>query len=104
MFKRHAHTALHLRRAFGISLFATGASYFIDTGCSCGPARGFPFRYLHALTGCTTGLFVIGADPQNRFGPVFDIESVAYDLVLWGAVGYFVLRRLIIPRVHGNAA
>jgi hypothetical protein len=32
------------------------------------------------------------ADRANRFGPVFDIGSVVYDLVIWGAVGYFVVR------------
>jgi hypothetical protein len=88
----------------GISLSVTAASYLIDTGCSCGPARGFPFAYVHPLIGCTTGTFVVGADPTNRFGPVFDIGSVVYDLVIWSAVGYFALRRLTKPRVHENAA
>ncbi len=92
--------------ALGISLLMTSASYLIDTGCSCGPARGLPFRYIHPLIGCTTGRFVVGADPQNRFGPVFDIESVAYDLLLWGAVGFFVLWKVSSRRssVHENAA
>jgi hypothetical protein len=90
--------------ALGISVCVTIGSYAIDTGCSCGPARGFPFSYVHPLIGCTTGRFVVGADPENRFGPVFDIGSVVYDLVIWGAVGYFVLRRLTKPRVHESAA
>ncbi len=97
-------TSLSIFGALGISLLVTGASYHIDTGCSCGQARGFPFSYVHPLTGCTTGTFVVGADPEDRFGPVFDIGSVVYDLVIWGAVGYFVLRRLTKPRLHENAA
>jgi hypothetical protein len=97
-------TSLSIFSALGASLLVTGASYLIDTGCSCGPARGFPFSYVHPLTGCTTGRFVVGADPENRFGPVFDIGSVVYDLVIWGAVGYFVVRRFTKPRVHENAA
>ena len=99
------HTFFYIFGALGISLLLTGGSYFIDTGCSCGPARGLPFRYVHPLIGCVTGRFVVGADPQNRFGPVFDVESVAYDLVLWGAVGYFFLRRVGSrkSRVHENA-
>jgi len=88
----------------GISLTATAATYFIDTGCSCGPALGLPFSYVHPLTGCTTGTFVVGADPENRFGPVFDIGSVVYDLVIWGAVGYFMLRKITKPRIHGPSA
>ena len=87
-------TSLLILGTLSISLLVTSTSYLIDTGCSCGPASGLPFRYVHPLMGCTTGRFVVGADPQNRFGPVFDIESVTFDLVLWGAVGYFVLRRV----------
>lgn len=88
----------------GISVSVTAASYLIDTGCSCGPARGFPFSYVHPFIGCTTGRFVLGADPENRFGPVFDIGSVVYDLVLRGVVGYFIVRRFTKSRVHENAA
>jgi len=87
----------------GISLAVTAATYFIDTGCSCGPALGFPFSYVHPLIGCTTGTFVVGADAENRFGPVFDIGSVVYDLVIWGAVGYFILRKITKPRIHEPA-
>ena len=76
-----------------ISVIITTASYLVDLGCSCGPARGFPFSYVHPYEGCTTGRFVLGADAENRFGPVFDIESVAYDVLLWGTVGYCILRR-----------
>lgn len=97
-------TSLLIVTVLGISLSVTAASYFIDTGCSCGPARGLPFRYVHPLIGCTTGRFVVGADPHNRFGPVFDIESVVYDLALWGAAGYFIMRRITKPRIHENAA
>ena len=87
-----------------IALAVTAATYLIDTGCSCGPARGFPFSYVHPLVGCTTGRFVVGADPEDRFGPVFDIGSVVYDLVIWGAIGYFGVRRFRKPRVHENRA
>lgn len=90
--------------AIGISLAVTAASYFIDTGCSCGPALGFPFSYVHPLTGCTTGAFVVGADQTHRFGPVFDIGSVVYDLVIWGVVGYFILRKITNVRTHEPAA
>ena len=97
--------SLHLiASVLGVSICVTAASYLIDTGCSCGPARGFPFSYVHPLTGCTTGRFVVGADLEDRFGLVFDIRSVVYDLMIWGAVGYFVVRRFMKPRVHENAA
>ena len=88
----------------GFSLTITTATYFLDTGCSCGPALGFPFSYVHPLTGCTTGTFVVGADPENRFGPVLDIGSVVYDLVTFGAVGYFILRKITGPRIDKPAA
>lgn len=97
-------TSVAIFAAFGFSLFVTGASYLIDDGCSCGPARGFPFAYVHPLTGCTTGTFVVGASPEHRFGLVFDIGSVVYDLVIWGVVGFFVLRNVTRPRLRENAA
>jgi hypothetical protein len=97
--------SLHfIASVLGISVSVTAASYLIDSGCSCGPARGFPFSYVHPLIGCTTGRFVVGADPDNRFGPVFDIGSAIYDLVIWGAGGYFVVRRFTKPRVHEKPA
>ncbi len=89
--------------SLGISIFATGASYLIDTGCSCGPARGFPFSYVHPLMGCTTGRFVVGANVDDKFSHVFDVGSVVYDLLLWGAVGYIVVRKFTKPRLHDNA-
>ncbi len=97
-------TSLLIISALGTSLLVTSASYLIDTGCSCGPARGFPFSYVHPLIGCTTGRFVVGGDPDDRFGPVFDIGSVVYDLVIWGVVGYFAFRKFTKTRVHENAA
>jgi hypothetical protein len=97
-------TLLFISAVLGFSLSVTAASYFIDSGCSCGPARGFPFSYVHPLIGCTTGRFVVGADPENRFGPVFDIGSIVYDLVIWGVVGFFVVRTATKPRVRENAA
>ena len=87
-------SAFYIASALAIGLLLTGVSYVVDTGCSCGPARGIPFRYVHPFSGCVTGRFVVGADSQNRFAPVFDIESAAYDVALWGVVGLFILRRI----------
>ena len=102
--KPRMRSSYFIAAVLGISVFVTAASYVIDTGCACGPARGFPFSYVHPLIGCTTGRFVVGADQENRFGPVFDIGSVVNDLMIWGAVGYFVVRKFTQPRVHENAA
>jgi len=72
----------------------TGASYAFEIGCSCGPARGLPFTFVHPYVSCSaSSRLVIGADPpQNRFGPVLDLESLGYDILIWGAVGFYVAR------------
>ena len=74
----------------------TAASYAIELGCSCGPARGFPFAWVHPYVSCSaSSRLVIGADPEgNRFGPVLDIESLGYDVLIWGAVAFYVARHL----------
>jgi hypothetical protein len=91
-------TLFNIASALIVSIILTAITYFINTGCSCGPALGLPFSYVHPLIGCTTGMFVLGADPNNRFGPVFDIGSVIFDIIFWGALAYYFIRRFRIPR------
>jgi hypothetical protein len=72
----------------------TCASYAFEIGCSCGPARGLPFTFVHPYVSCSTSSrLVIGAEhDQNRFRPVLDLESLGYDILIWGAVGFYVAR------------
>lgn len=91
-------TLINIASAFIGSIILTALTYFIDMGCSCGPALGFPFSYVHPLIGCTSGKFVLGADPNNRFGPVFDIGSAVLDLIFWGAIAYYFIRRFRTSR------
>ena len=77
-----------------LGVLLTSASYLIDSGCSCGPAHGLPFTFEHPYVSCSaSSRFVIGANPEwDRFGPVFDLESVGYDIVFWSVAAYFVAR------------
>jgi hypothetical protein len=84
----------HLVSAFLLGVVLTAASYAIDLGCSCGPAHGFPFAWVHPYVSCSaSSRLVIGAEPEvNRFGPVLDLESLGYDVAVWSAVVFFVAR------------
>jgi len=94
-----------------LGVVLTAASYAFEIGCSCGPARGLPFTFVHPYVSCSTSSrLVIGADPdQNRFGPVLDLESLGYDVLIWGAFGFFMAghffrrkRAQRVARPHGG--
>jgi hypothetical protein len=85
----------HILSAILLGTVLTAVSYAIETGCSCGPALGLPFTFVHPYVSCSTSSrLVIGADPErNRFGPVLDIESLGYDILIWSAVTFYVAHR-----------
>ena len=92
----------HLVSALLLGVVLTAASYAIDLGCSCGPAHGFPFAWVHPYVSCSaSSRLVVGAEPEvNRFGPVLDLESLGYDIVIWGILVFFVARRYRRRKAH----
>jgi len=95
----------HLVSALIFGIVLTAGSYAIDLGCSCGPAHGLPFAWIHPFVSCSaSSRLVIGAAPEvNRFGPVLDLESLGYDIVIWGTVAFFVARRHRRRKLRGAA-
>jgi hypothetical protein len=82
--------------AFGIT--ATGATYFIDMGCSCGSALGFPFSYIHPFKGCFAGNYVIPSNPGDLFDPVFDYASAIGNIALWSLAACAAMRLFSIDK------
>ena len=79
---------------FLLGVLLTALSYAIEFGCSCGPAHGFPFAWVHPYVSCSaSSRLVIGAEPEvNSFGPVLDLELLGYDIAIWSAVVFFIAR------------
>lgn len=87
-----------------LGLCLTGASYVIETGCSCGPARGLPFTFVHPYVSCSTSSrLVIGAAPdRNKFPPVLDLESLGYDILIWSSGAFFGMRHFKRKQAQGT--
>ena len=109
------------------AVVVTGVSYALEWSCSCGDSRGLPLPFVHPFALCLgsgrllvgasadchlfgpvfhhAGRLVIGANPDDDlFVSVFDVEWLAYDILIWSMVAFIlqVAFKAVQPRASPN--